>query len=42
MTWFVNPHKRCKKCGKIFDQGTNLDTCPVCRRNKKKVRKNGE
>lgn len=27
--------KRCKKCEKIFDMGTNLDICPECRKKEK-------
>ncbi len=23
--------KRCKKCGEIYDIGTNFDICPRCR-----------
>jgi rRNA maturation endonuclease Nob1 len=24
--------KKCKKCGKMFDIGTNKDLCPECRK----------
>lgn len=30
MTWFSHPLKKCKKCGKWFDIGTNKDLCPIC------------
>jgi len=29
----MNIHvKYCKRCGKAFDQGTNFDLCPKCRK----------
>jgi rRNA maturation endonuclease Nob1 len=33
MTWFLHPIKKCKRCGKNFDQGTNKDICKQCRSN---------
>jgi len=24
--------RKCKKCGKVYDIGTNFDICPECRR----------
>lgn len=38
MTFFYHPIKKCKKCKKKYDKGTNLDTCPDCRKKAKKKR----
>lgn len=34
MTWFYHNKKKCKRCDKWFDQGTNFDICPKCRNKK--------
>ena len=39
----MNIHlKRCKKCRRWFDVGTNFDICPECRMKKKKGGEDGK
>lgn len=30
--------KKCKKCGKMFDMGTNKNLCPMCRKKERGVK----